>query len=241
MAVQFPYAAATLSFDLDGTLADTVPDLFLAAQGMLAELGEAPRRIDEIHAFVGKGIPNLVERCLTWDAAPEKQRLDQAVAVFQRHYHGVNGRHAALYAGVQEALDTLRAAGYPLACVTNKSQAFTLPLLEYLGIRAHFAVVVSGDSVARKKPHPEPLLAACASLGVAPQDNLHVGDSGNDIACARAAGCPVVCVPYGYNEGVPVDKADCDALISSLAELPGLLRPLQHAGARPAQRGSSVP
>ncbi|MBL8472528.1 MAG: phosphoglycolate phosphatase [Rhodocyclaceae bacterium] len=227
MPLQFPLAVASISFDLDGTLADTVPDLFLAAQGMLEELGEPPRRIDEIHAFVGKGIPNLVERCLTRETPPEPPRLEAAVAAFQRHYHSVNGRHATLYPDVREALDTLAARGYPLACVTNKSEAFTLPLLEYLGIRGHFTVVVSGDRVARKKPHADPLLHACRYLGVVPAANLHVGDSKNDIACARNAGCPVVCVPYGYNEGEPVDKADCDALISTLAHLPSLLRPLQ--------------
>ena len=112
----------------------------------------------------------------------------------------------------------VRASSSPLAVVTNKPLMFTLPLLEKMGMAEFFKVVVGGDSTAEKKPHPEPILFACRQLGVAPEQNLHIGDSANDVLAARAAGSAAWCVPYGYNEGAAVDSADCDALVSDLLQ-----------------------
>ena len=209
-----PLRSAT--FDLDGTLVDSIPDLAAACHAMLAELGQPPRTDDDIHRFVGKGMAVLVERCLTWDAAPEASLLEAGIASFRRHYADINGRASTVYPGVVEGLEAFRALGLPLGVVTNKPAAFTAPLLERMGLAAYFEVVISGDTLAFKKPRPEPLLHACALLATEPGLNLHVGDSLNDIESARAAGCPVICVPYGYNEGRPVDSADCDALVSDL-------------------------
>ncbi|MCL2344255.1 MAG: phosphoglycolate phosphatase [Desulfobulbus sp.] len=206
----------SVTFDLDGTLLDTVADLAEACRRMLAELGEPPRSEEEVRHFVGQGIAMLVERCLTRDQKPEPERLAAAVAVFQRHYAEVNGQQTRLYPGVREGLAAWRASGLPLGVVTNKAARFTEPLLAHMGLADYFAVVVSGDTAAHKKPHPEPILYACRHFGVAPQHNLHIGDSKHDIAAARAAGCTAFCVPYGYNEGEPVDSADCDALVSDL-------------------------
>ena len=209
-----PLRSAT--FDLDGTLVDSIPDLAAACHAMLAELGQPPRTDDDIHRFVGKGMAVLVERCLTWEAAPEASLLEAGIAAFRRHYADINGRASTVYPGVVEGLEAFRALGLPLGVVTNKPAAFTAPLLERMGLAAYFEVVISGDTLAFKKPRPEPLLHACALLATEPGLNLHVGDSLNDIESARAAGCPVICVPYGYNEGRPVDSADCDALVSDL-------------------------
>lgn len=209
-----PLRSAT--FDLDGTLVDSIPDLAAACHAMLAELGQPPRTDDDIHRFVGKGMAVLVERCLTWDAAPEASLLEAGIAAFRRHYADINGRASTVYPGVVDGLEAFRALGLPLGVVTNKPAAFTGPLLERMGLAAYFEVVISGDTLAFKKPRPEPLLHACALLATEPGLNLHVGDSLNDIESARAAGCPVICVPYGYNEGRPVDSADCDALVSDL-------------------------
>ncbi len=209
-----PLRSAT--FDLDGTLVDSIPDLAAACHAMLAELGQPPRTDDDIHRFVGKGMAVLVERCLTWDAAPEASLLEAGIAAFRRHYADINGRASTVYPGVVDGLEAFRALGLPLGVVTNKPAAFTAPLLERMGLAAYFEVVISGDTLAFKKPRPEPLLHACALLATEPGLNLHVGDSLNDIESARAAGCPVICVPYGYNEGRPVDSADCDALVSDL-------------------------
>jgi phosphoglycolate phosphatase len=206
----------SVTFDLDGTLLDTIADLAEACWLMLAELGEPPRTQDEVHSFVGKGMAVLVERCLTRDRAPTAEHLALAIESFKRHYTEVNGRHTRIYPGVLEGLDAWRCGGVKMGVVTNKPAIFTEALLEHMGIADFFDVVVSGDTTEHKKPHPEPILHACRWLGVEPQRNLHIGDSKNDIAAARAAGCAAFCVPYGYNEGAPVDSAECDALVSDL-------------------------
>jgi phosphoglycolate phosphatase len=138
--------------------------------------------------------------------------------VFERHYAAVNGKHTTIYAGVKEGLNLLRARDFPLACVTNKSGRFTHPLLDAVGLSSYFEHVVAGDTLPQKKPHPAPLLHACSALNVTPGAMLMVGDSVNDAQAARAAGCPVFCVTYGYNEGQDVHDLDTDALVSSLAE-----------------------
>lgn len=206
----------SVTFDLDGTLLDTVADLHEACRRTLAELGEPPRSLAEVHSFVGKGLAVLVERCLTHAGPPDAERLHAGIEVFKRHYAQTNGRFTRAYPGVREGLAAWRQAGLRLGLVTNKPGMFTEALLERMAMADFFDVVVSGDTTAHKKPHPEPILHACAVLGTRPEENLHIGDSKNDIEAARAAGCPVYCVPYGYNEGQPVDSADCDALVSDL-------------------------
>ncbi len=206
----------SVTFDLDGTLLDTVPDLHAAARVTLAELGLQPRREDEIRRFVGQGVVVLVRRCLTWAAAPDDKALAEAVAVFQRHYAAVNGQKTRIFDGVLEGLDAWRATGLPLAVVTNKPAAFTEPLLERMGLAPYFSAIVSGDSTPHRKPHPAPLHHACRLMASDPAANLHIGDSRHDIETARNAGCSVYCVPYGYNEGEMVRAEDCDALVASL-------------------------
>lgn len=204
------------TFDLDGTLLDTIADLAEACCLMLAELGEPPRTQAEVHSFVGKGMAVLVERCLTHEAPPSPERLQAGIDAFRRHYQAVNGLLTEVYPGVREGLQLWKGSGLRLGVVTNKPAMFTEPLLARMGLADFFTVVVSGDTTASKKPHPEPILHACRALGVVPERNLHIGDSINDILAARAAGSPAFCVPYGYNEGKPVDSADCDALVSDL-------------------------
>ena len=206
----------SVTFDLDGTLLDTLADLAEACRRMLAELEAPPRSETEIHRFVGKGMAVLVERCLTHAAPPAAETLQRGIEAFRRHYATVNGENARIYPGVREGLDLWRAHGLRLGVVTNKPAQFTEPLLLRTGLAGYFSVIVSGDTTAEKKPHPEPILHACRQLGVAPARNLHIGHSANDILAARAAGCQAYCVPYGYNEGRPVDSADCDALVSDL-------------------------
>ncbi|MCB1960451.1 MAG: phosphoglycolate phosphatase [Rhodocyclaceae bacterium] len=217
------FAVDAVLFDLDGTLLDTIDDLVDAANRMLAELGRPLRTRAEIHRFVGKGIENLVARCLgeTADAAA----CEAAVAVFRRHYHAVNGVHAKAFDGVVELLAALAARGVPMACVTNKATDFTLPLLAKCGVADYFAAVVCGDTLPHKKPHPAMLELACRQLGVEPSRALMVGDSANDALSARAAGCPVLLMTYGYSEGAPVDTIDCDGLLSSAADLLARIAP----------------
>ena len=206
----------SVTFDLDGTLLDTIVDLAEACRLMLDEIGAPPRTQAEIHRFVGKGMAVLVERCLTHAQPPSAEQLHAAIESFKRHYATVNGKFSQIYPGVLEGLQAWKASGVKLGVVTNKPGMFTEALLERMGLADYFDVVVSGDTTAHKKPHPEPILHACRLFGVQPGRNLHIGDSENDIHAAHAAGCPTFCVPYGYNEGKPVDSADCDALVSDL-------------------------
>jgi phosphoglycolate phosphatase len=216
--MRFPIPVGSVTLDLDGTLLDTVPDLAAAANLMLRELGLAERDEAEIRLFVGRGIPNLVQRCVTRESAPDGTFLGRANEVFRRHYALTNGRRSAPFPGVLEGLAAFRRMGLSMACITNKAAAFTEPLLRMTGLAEYISLAVSGDSLPEKKPHPLPLLYACEQLGVPPSHNLHIGDSRHDTFAARAAGCPVFCVPYGYNEGGDVRELDCDAIVSTLDE-----------------------
>jgi phosphoglycolate phosphatase len=114
-------------------------------------------------------------------------------------------------------------AGLSVAVVTNKQERFAKALLHRLGLAGWVHLVVGGDTCERRKPDPQPLLFACSTLGIAPAETLMVGDSVNDVKAARAASIPVVCVPYGYNEGNDPRSLECDLLIGTLADLPPLL------------------
>jgi phosphoglycolate phosphatase len=226
MGRAFPLPVKAVMIDLDGTLVDSIPDLAAAANMMLAELGRPALDVERIRTFVGKGIPRLVERtlCDGIDATPEPALMARALPVFERCYADVNGRHTTIYPGVKSGLAAFEQQGLPLACVTNKSMRFTQPLLEMVGLAGHFRKVVAGDTLARKKPDPAPLLYACEAFRIAPDDMLMIGDSVNDTEAARAAGCPVFCVTYGYNEGRDVHTLDSDAVIGSLQEAAALIR-----------------
>jgi phosphoglycolate phosphatase len=223
--LSFPLRVKAVTIDLDGTLLDTIPDLAAAANMMLAELGRPALDVELIRTFVGKGIANLVERTLAGriEGGAEPGAVERALPIYERCYSAVNGRHTTIYPGVKEGLDRMRADGYALACVTNKSTRFTLPLLDMVGFAPYFRIVVAGDTLARKKPDPAPLLHAAAALGVEPAEMLMIGDSLNDTQAARSAGCPVFCVTYGYNEGHDVRSLDTDAVVESLAAAAALI------------------
>jgi len=220
MNQRFPLRVRAAMIDLDGTLADTIPDLAAAANRMLREMGRSALDVALIRTFVGKGIPKLVERTLAaaHDGRIPAGLMEQALPVYERCYAEVNGRHAVVYPGVKEGLQAMRDMRLPLACVTNKPGRFTSPLLDYLGLAQYFEQVVAGDTLPQKKPDPAQLLHACRGFGIAPGEMLMIGDSGNDAEAARAAGCPVFCVPYGYNEGRNVRDLDVDAIVPSLIE-----------------------
>ncbi|MBK7956598.1 MAG: phosphoglycolate phosphatase [Candidatus Accumulibacter sp.] len=214
-------AVRAVLIDLDGTLLDTVLDLHAAANAMLGDLGRPVVSVDSIRSYVGRGIANLVKRVLAGsmaaadDGAPPPAA---ALASFKKHYTTENGRHAALFPGVREGLEALKALALPLGVITNKAEAFTLPLLQRTGLFPFFDVIVSGDVLPRPKPDPMPLLWASGRLAVSPIDVLMIGDSVHDFNAGRAAGCHVFLVPYGYNEGRDVRELACDGIVSTLAE-----------------------
>jgi len=217
---------AAVMVDLDGTLLDTVPDLAAAAERMLAALGLPVRTQEEVRSFIGKGIPNLVQRCLQASAgAARAQALQaEALALYQDFYFEESGRRSTVYPGVLEGLAQFRALRLRCACVTNKAARYTLPLLAHMGLAPWFELVVSGDTLARKKPDPMQLAHVCAEFGLAPAHVLLIGDSANDALAGRAAGCPVMCVSYGYNEGADVHDLDCDAIVGSLSDAANILQ-----------------
>ncbi len=224
MALQLggmPIEAAIV--DLEGTMVDTLGDFEVTLALTLADLGHAPVSRAFIERTVGKGSEHLIRRALA-ETGADAALYEQAWERYQHHYVQVNGLHSAVFAGVPEGLQALRDAGLPLACLTNKPTAFAQPLLAAKGLARHFGPVFGGDAFARKKPDPMPVLGACRALGTAPAATLMIGDSSNDAAAARAAGCPVVLVSYGYNHGQPVAQAGADLVVDSLAGLVERLR-----------------
>jgi phosphoglycolate phosphatase len=214
-----PVLVKAVVIDLDGTLLDTIGDLSSAANSMRSELGLAPLDPELIKTFVGKGIANLVSRTLTAGRGNlEQAALNAAVALFERHYALCLTETSRPYPGAENGLQALHAKGLRLGCITNKAARFTRPLLESAGLAGYFEMVLSGDSLPRKKPDPLPLLHAAQFFNVEPRELLLIGDSVNDVQAARAAGCPVFVVPYGYNEGQDIRTLDYDVLIEGLDE-----------------------
>jgi phosphoglycolate phosphatase len=182
---------------------------------------------------VGKGSEHLIRSLLAEQLElPAVRGLGQACLArtvddlyepawrqYQQHYHAINGEFAAVFPGVLDGLQALRARGLPLACLTNKPLAFARALLQAKGLDRYFQQVFGGDSFERKKPDPLPLLKTCEALGTPPAHTWMVGDSQNDALAARAAGCPVVLMTYGYNHGEPIEQAPHDLLLGSLAAL----------------------
>jgi phosphoglycolate phosphatase len=204
--------------DLDGTMVDTVGDFEVALNAMLAELHLPPVNRAFIERTVGKGSEHLIRSTLA-EVGADAGRFDRAFARYQHHYLAINGQHSVVYPGVLEGLQRLRDAGLRLACLTNKPTAFALPLLAAKGLSGFFGPVFGGDAFARKKPDPLPLLETCRALGSAPARTLMIGDSSNDALAARAAGCAVALVSYGYNHGRPVAEAMPDVLIDCIDQL----------------------
>lgn len=236
-----PVRAAVL--DLDGTLVHTLDDFVEALRRMLRDLPEpyASYTIDAavVEPLVGKGSENLIRSLLalidkeyvaTQKIASSGESLQQdtlalACARYLHHYADVNGRFATVYPGVREGLPALQALGWPLACVTNKPTAYAQALLHATGLAPFFRFTLGGDALPRKKPDPLPLLTACERLGVPPAQTLMVGDSSNDAQAARAAGCPVWLMTYGYNHGQAIRGVDADGFVDRLTDLPWLTRP----------------
>jgi phosphoglycolate phosphatase len=211
--------------DVDGTLVDSVPDLAFCVDAMMERLGHLSHGEPKVRDWVGNGVERLVRRALIGqlDGEPDEADFEQALPIFLELYRENTSGRSSLYPGIREGLDYLQGAGYPLGCVTNKVAQFTEPLLRDLGVRDYFDIVVSGDSLPRKKPDPLPLLHAAKHFGVSPGDALMVGDSVSDVKAARAAGFAIVCVSYGYNHGIDIRTAEPDAVIDSLIEIRGLL------------------
>ncbi len=205
-------------FDLDGTLVDTAPDINAALNHALTRCGHPPVNEALTRHWVGHGARVLVQQALAYHALPEEP-LEAVHEAFLDYYAGHVAEHSLVYPGVMETLTALKERGARLAVLTNKLTRFTVPILETLGIDGCFEATVCGDSAAAPKPAADPALLACRQLRTTPSNSLVVGDSQTDVLCARAAGCPVVCVRDGYNHGVPAEQLGADAVIESFLDL----------------------
>ncbi len=216
---KFPLPVPTKVFllDLDGTLLDTANDIATAANRMREAFGFGPLEPAVIRNFIGRGIDNLVSLTMK-NAVGELGSSSRKVAVaqFEKHYADCLADSSHAFPGVFEGLELFKEKGFKLACVTNKAERFVEPLLAKTGLLAYFELMIAGDSLAEKKPHPLPLQHAAKHFGVKIDEVVMIGDSMHDAAAARAAGCPVFIVPYGYNEGQELRGLDCDAFIDDL-------------------------
>ena len=205
--------------DLDGTLMHTAPEIARASNRMLAALAKPTLDELQIESYIGEGAHVLIKRCLTGrlDVEPEAAEYAKAQQLFFEFYAD-NVTESRPYPHVLEGLQALKSAGYTLACVTNKPASFTMPLLEANDLMQYFALVVSGDTLSKKKPDPDQLFYICEKLGTSATEALLIGDSKTDIAAARNAGCYVFTVPYGYNQGQHIEASAVDALIENIGD-----------------------
>ena len=221
----FPLPVKAIVIDLDGTLLHTAPELAESANRMLRDMGRAPVSQDLLMSYIGNGIHWLVKRALTGDmhAEPDTALFNQALPIFEKHYTEL-ATQSKPFQNVVKGLDAMKAAGFRLGCITNKLARYTDPILKSSGLAPYFEIVVSGDTLPEKKPHPMPLLHSAKFFVVPIEQLLLVGDSLSDAQAARAAGCPIICVPYGYNHGEPVETLNVDAVIPDLAALMPLIK-----------------
>jgi len=207
--------------DVDGTLVDSVPDLTYCVDEMMKQLGKEPCGEAKVRQWVGNGVPKLVERALTGklEAVPNSGDYNKAYPIFLDLYAENTAKRSTLYDGVREGLDYMKSQGCLLGCVTNKAEKFTLPLLKALGIFDDFSIIISGDTLAKKKPDPLPLLHSAEHFGIDPKDCMMLGDSVSDVKASRAAGFAIICMSYGYNHGNDIADENPDLVLDSMSEL----------------------
>ncbi|WP_252176283.1 phosphoglycolate phosphatase [Endozoicomonas sp. 4G] len=214
-----------IMYDLDGTLVDSVPDLTIALDKMLADLNLPAAGNEKTRLWVGNGLSSLVKRALADDitgdqpGVVEKEFFASALERFQHHYTIEVGQHSTLYPGVFTFLSQVHKAGIKQAVVTNKSKTFTDSLLKHMDIDVFFELSLGGDSLKEKKPHPLPLQYTMKHFDCNMQNSLMIGDSSNDVKAAKAADVKIVGVPYGYNHGKPIESAHPDCIVESLTDL----------------------
>ncbi len=215
-----------ICFDLDGTLIDSAPDLALAVDLTFKEMQRKPCPESKVRQWIGNGVDKLLHRALTnsIDGTADDDLFQRSRALFFKAYKDNIGHSSKLYQGVEETLKQLSGKQIMLACVTNKDRAFTIPLLKKLGVKHFFITIVCGDDVANKKPSPDALYTATEQLGVTTSQCVMVGDSKSDVGAANDANMDIICVDYGYNQGVDLSLLPITAMISDFREIEPLLK-----------------
>lgn len=215
-----PLVARGIAFDLDGTLVDSAPGLSEAVDLALRDFGLPAAGVERLSTWIGNGADVMVERAVRWaegDLSPEF--LQKVRDKFDHYYADTAASGSRLYPQVKETLAALVALDLPLGLVTNKPTPFIAPLLASLGIDSYFSLVIGGDDVVVKKPHPAPVYLMLGKLGLRASEMVFVGDSRNDIQCAQAAGCPCVGMTYGYNYGESIALTKPDRVLDHFADL----------------------
>lgn len=201
-------------FDLDGTLADTAPDMARTLNAMRTKRGMDPLPVANIRTHVGSGARGMI--AVGFGLKPEDEGFQLLRDEFLDTYAGDVFAETRLFPGMPDLLSGLEAAGIAWGVVTNKAQRFTLPLIRALGLEARARCVVCGDTTAFSKPHPEPLLHACRTIGVSAADAIYVGDDIRDVQAARSANIRVLAAAWGYlGAGVPPEQWNADALLQT--------------------------
>ncbi|WP_224554627.1 phosphoglycolate phosphatase [Pectobacterium versatile] len=209
-----------LAFDLDGTLVHSAPGLAAAIdQALVAQslpaAGEA-----RVATWIGNGADVMVERALRWAGVePTAARLQETRERFDSYYAQTVDSGSTLFPQVKETLAQLAQQGIPMAVVTNKPTPFVAPLLAGLGISDYFSLIIGGDDVIVKKPHPAPLYLVLGKLGLRASELLFIGDSRNDIQAAQAASCRSVGMTYGYNYGEAIELSQPDVVLDRFADI----------------------
>jgi phosphoglycolate phosphatase len=210
-------------FDLDGTLADTAPDLGGAVNRMRERRGLAALSLDLLRPVASSGARGMLG--VGFEVTPDSPGYELLRDEFLTEYESALDRDSRLFDGIEECLATLQQQGLRWGIVTNKAERFTHPVVAGLGLSLNAAVVIAGDTTAHAKPHPAPLLEACRRLGIAAREAVYVGDDLRDMQAARAAGMPCIAAAYGYLGGTPdLESWQADAVIATPAALAPLLR-----------------
>lgn len=205
-------------FDLDGTLADTAPDLAYALNRQRVARGMPPLPLATIRPYVSQGGRGLVK--IAFGSTPDESDFVAIRDEFLTFYAERMCHETTLFPGMAELLDELERRGLLWGVVTNKFERFTLPLLAALGLDERAACIVSGDTCSRAKPHPDSLLAACTQIGVAPKNCVYVGDDERDVQAAHAAGMMAIVALYGYlGDGNHPENWGADAMINAPSEV----------------------
>jgi phosphoglycolate phosphatase len=221
MTVRF--AVRAVLFDLDGTLADTAPDLGGAVNRMRERRGMKALALDVLRPVASSGARGMLG--VGFDVTPETAGYEALRDEFLAEYESALDRDSRLFDGIDDCLAAIQTRGLRWGIVTNKAERFTNPVVAGLGLASRAAVVIAGDTTSHAKPHPAPLLEACKRLNIAAHHAVYVGDDLRDMQAARAAGMPCVAAAYGYLGGTPdIHAWKPDAVISTPAELPDLLR-----------------
>ena len=229
-----------ITFDLDGTLVDTASEIAEAANRTLVDIGLPSRPLGDVTRLIGHGTRELMKGLLSQAAelGPAGQgalvdRLDveQVMQCFEGHYHATSGTDSRLYPGCLEGLVRLRDAGVQMSCVTNKEHRFAQQVLAVTNLAPFFRLLVGGDSLAQKKPHPLVIEHCLKAHGVSPSHAAHVGDSSIDVETARRAGVAAWALPYGYNGGLPIATCEPDLVFASIDHIADLVLNQQRAAA----------